>query len=279
MDQSVIDDGHAGGPIERKRPDSSPAKKAEKKRSRARPRPAPDAAEEARANLDFQREIIPIVGHDLRNPLAAITGSISLLRRQPGLTPLSLESLDRMSRGAARMARLITDIVDFARTRTPGCLPLKLAPIDLHALCEGVIAECRIAWPRSRLVLETYGDGRGLWDAQRIEQALTNLIVNAIQHGGSAVVTVQSDASAEDHVELKVHNQGLPIPKAALSDLFKAYRRGRAAAGSETGLGLGLFIVDRIAAAHGGRVDVESSAKGGTEFVLELPREAQKKGP
>jgi signal transduction histidine kinase len=257
----------------------SPAQKAEKRRSRARPRPAPDAAEEARANLDFQREIIPIVGHDLRNPLAAITGSISLLRRQPGLTPLSLESLDRMSRGAARMARLITDIVDFARTRTPGGLPLKLAPVDLHALCEGVIAECRFAWPQSRLVLKTYGDGRGIWDAQRLEQALTNLIVNAIQHGGSAVVTVQSEASAEDLVELKVHNRGLPIPRAALADLFKAYRRGRAAANSDTGLGLGLFIVDRIAAAHGGRVDVESSAKGGTEFVLELPREAQKKGP
>jgi sigma-B regulation protein RsbU (phosphoserine phosphatase) len=267
--------GHAGGPIDRKRPDSSPAKKAEKRLSRARPRSARDADGEARANLDFQREIIPIVGHGLRNPLAAITGSISLLRRQPGLTPLSIESLDRMTRGAAQMARLITDIVDFARTWTPGGLPLKLEPADLHALCEGVIAECRVARPQCRLVLETHGDGRGIWDAQRIEQALTNLILNAIQHGGSEVVTVHSSGSAADLVELKVHNEGLPIPRAALSDLFTAHGRGHA----EMGLGLGLFIVDRIAAAHGGRVDVESSVERGTEFVLQLPREAQKKGP
>ena len=180
-----------------------------------------------------------------------------------------------MTCAAAQMARLMADIADIARTWTPDGLPLKLAPADLHALCEGVIAECRIARPQCRLVLETHGDGRGIWDAQRIEQALTNPIVNAIQQGGSEVVTVHASGSAADLVELKVHNQGLPTPRAALSDLFKAHRRGHAKAG----LGLGLFIVDRIAAAHGGRMDVEPSVKRGTEFVLQLPREAQKKGP
>lgn len=236
---------------------SEPREESGKETLRERQRPAPDAA---RGNLDFQPEIIPIVGHGLRNPLAAITGSIALLRRQAGLTPLSIESLDRMTCGAAQMARLmadIADIVDFARTWTPDGLPLKLAPADLPALCEGVIAECRIARPQCRLVLETHGDGRGIWDAQRIEQALTNLIVNAIQQGGNEVVTVHAGGSAADLVELKVHNQGLPIPRAALSDLFKAHRRGHVK--MDWGL--------------------KPSVKRGTEFVPQLPREAQKKGP
>src|SRR5438105_7671299 len=90
----------------------------------------------ARSNLEFQQQIIGIVGHDLRNPLATITGSISLLRRQEGLTRTSVESLDRVARSAARMARLISDLLDYARTRAPGGLPVVLARADLHMICK-----------------------------------------------------------------------------------------------------------------------------------------------
>jgi PAS domain S-box-containing protein len=235
----------------------------------------------ARANLEFQQQIIGIVGHDLRNPLATITGSISLLRRQEGLTRTSVESLERVARSAARMARLISDLLDYARTRAPGGLPVVLARADLHAICKDAVQECRSAYPSTTIVLEAFGDGTGSWDADRIEQALINLITNAIQYGGTSPVKVRSLTSAAHIVEIQVHNGGAVIPADVLPELFKAYRRGirGESAGRRDGLGLGLFIVAQIAAAHGGLAFAESSAQSGTTFTIQLPRSVSRKGP
>ena len=235
----------------------------------------------ARSNLEFQQQIIGIVGHDLRNPLATITGSISLLRRQAGLTKSSVESLDRVARSAARMARLISDLLDYARTRAPGGLPVILARADLHTICHDAVQECRSAYPATTIELETAGDATGSWDADRIEQALINLITNAIQYGGTAPVRVQSIASAAHIVEIKVHNGGAVIPADVLPELFRAYRRGirGEATGRQHGLGLGLFIVAQIAAAHGGLAFAESSPESGTTFTIQLPRSVSRKGP
>lgn len=235
----------------------------------------------AKTTLDFQQQVIGIVGHDLRNPLATVTGSISLLKRQAGLSVLSTASLDRMERSAARMARLISDLLDYTRTRGPGGLPVVLSRADLHVICKDSVEECRIAHPSSQVLLETTGNGTGSWDADRIEQALTNLIVNAIQHGGGGPVRVHSDATDAQSVAIKVYNGGAVIPAEVLPELFKAYRRGirGGSASRSSGLGLGLFIVAQIAEAHGGRVYAESSAGLGTTFTIELPRAFSRKGP
>jgi PAS domain S-box-containing protein len=238
----------------------------------------------ARSNLEFQQQIIGIVGHDLRNPLATITGSIGLLRRQEGLTRASVESLDRLARSAARMARLISDLLDYARTRAPGGLPVVLARADLHSICKDALEECRAAHPSTRIALETVGDATGSWDADRIEQALINLITNAIQYGGTSPVKVRSLTSAAHIVEIQVHNGGAVIPADVLPELFKAYRRGirGESTGRRDGLGLGLFIVAQIAAAHGGLAFAESSAENGTTFTVQLPRSVSsvsRKGP
>src|SRR5256714_12548877 len=237
--------------------------------------------EVAHSNVEFQQQIIGIVGHDLRNPLATITGSISLLRRQAGLTPSSVASLDRVARSAARMARLISDLLDYARTRAPGGLPVVLARADLHTICNDAVQECRSAHPATTIVLETVGDATGSWDADRIEQALINLITNAVQYGGTSPVRVRSIASAAHIVEIKVHNGGAVIPADVLPELFKAYRRGirGESTGRQPGLGLGLFIVAQIAAAHGGLAFAESSAESGTAFTIQLPRSVSRKGP
>jgi PAS domain S-box-containing protein len=237
--------------------------------------------EVARSNLEFQQQIIGIVGHDLRNPLATITGSISLLRRQAGLTPSSVASLDRVARSAARMARLISDLLDYARTRAPGGLPVVLARADLHTICNDAVQECRSAHPATAIVLETVGDATGSWDADRIEQALINLITNAIQYGETSPVRVRSIATAAHIVEIKVHNGGAVIPADVLPELFKAYRRGirGGTTGRQPGLGLGLFIVAQIAAAHGGLAFAESSLESGTAFTIQLPRSVSRKGP
>src|SRR6266851_2220195 len=205
----------------------------------------------ARSNLEFQQQIIGIVGHDLRNPLATITGSISLLRRQEGLT------------------------------RASGGLPVVLARADLHTICKDAVQECRSAYPSTMIVLETVGDATGSWDADRIEQALINLITNAIQYGGTFPVRIRSIASAAHIVEIKVDNGGAVIPADVLPELFKAYRRGirGESTGRRDGLGLGLFIVAQIAAAHRGLAFAESSAENGTTFTIHLPRSVSTKGP
>jgi PAS domain S-box-containing protein len=236
--------------------------------------------EAARSNLEFQQQLVAILGHDLRNPLATITGSISLLRRQTGLTPSSVKSLDRMERSAARMARLIGALLDHARAHEPGGLPVVLTRANLHDICKASVEECRAAHPSSAILLETSGDAIGSWDADRIEQLVTNLIVNAIQHGANGPVRVQSTASAAHLVEIKVHNRGAVIPADVLPELFKKYRRGirGESPGGTAGLGLGLFIVAQIAAAHGGCAYAESSAEDGTTITVELPRAAPRTG-
>src|SRR5207248_8786959 len=118
------------------------------------------------------------------------TGSMSLLRRQAGLTPSSVASLDRVARSAARMARLISDLLDYARMHTPGGLPVVLARANLHAICTESVEECRSANPSSEIVLETVGDATGSWDPDRIEQALTHPIANAIQYAPAAPLPI-----------------------------------------------------------------------------------------
>ena len=156
-----------------------------------------------------------------------------------------------------------------------------LARADLHAICSGAVEECRSAYPATTIVLETVGDATGSWDADRIEQALINLITNAIQYGGTSPVGVRSIASTAHIVEIKVHNGGAVVPADVLPELFKAYRRGirGETTGRQPGLGLGLFIVAQIAAAHGGQAFAESSAESGTTFTIQLPRSVSRKGP
>ncbi|MGZ6142150.1 MAG: sensor histidine kinase [Myxococcales bacterium] len=219
-----------------------------------------------RAGLDAQQRLLAIVGHDLRNPLQTITGSISLLRRQPGLTPSAVASLDRMERSAERMARLIRDLLDCSAQERGG-MPLFRTCADVHAVSRECVEECRAAHPSRTIVLETSGIGTAALDPGRVEQALTNLIVNAIEHGGDGPVRVESVGTATHAVALKVHNGGPAIPADLLPELFQPFHRH-----APGGLGLGLYIVAQIAAAHGGSVSAESSEGSGTTFTLQLPR-------
>jgi two-component system sensor histidine kinase/response regulator len=222
---------------------------------------------EADALLQRKDTNIGILAHDLRNPLAAITSGAQLLTRLSATSPQTHHVAERIDRSARRMASMIRDILDYTRGQLGGGIPLKRQPTDLAALSRTVAEEIRAGYPSARIELETAGRLTGEWDAARIEQAISNLLANAVQHGGPNVTLV---ASGEDQeaVVLTVRNGGTPIPPEQLPNVFDAFKKGDR---DPHGLGLGLFIVREIAQAHRGSVGVTSDAAG-TVFTFRLPR-------
>jgi signal transduction histidine kinase len=222
---------------------------------------------EADALLQRQDTNIGILAHDLRNPLAAIMTSVDLLARYPPGSDKAHRTVERINRSARRMTVLIRDILDYTRGRLGGGIPLKRQPTDLAAISRSVVDEIRAGYPIARIDVETAGKLTGHWDPARIEQALSNLIANAVQHGGPEIWLLASGEEPDD-VVVSVRNSGQPIPRDQLGTVFDAFKKGHNGPG---GLGLGLFIVREIVHAHEGSVAVTSSAEG-TTFSFRLPR-------
>ena len=222
---------------------------------------------------EFREQFIGMLGHDLRNPLNAITLCAQQLQRC-GLTEKQASLDARILTSARRMERMIHQLLDFARARLGGGIPVDRAPGDFFELCRRCVEELRASHPEQRLVLETLGDGQGAWDADRLEQVLCNLVINAFKYGAPGrPVRVRVEATGPE-VVLTVHNEGTPIPPEALPHLFDAYQRAVSTRerGMDAGLGLGLYITWHLVRAHGGTVDVTSSAEAGTTFTVRLPR-------
>jgi len=184
------------------------------------------------------------------------------------------KNVDRILRSAERMKRLIGQLLDFARIRAMGGIPIETMPLDLHALCRHVIDELADAPPRHAISLETSGDAWGVWDGDRLAQVLSNLLVNAIQHGGGGAISLRVIDEGEN-VAITVHNEGPPIPRDELPFIFDPFRQGerRGKAHSQS-VGLGLYIVQQIVLAHGGQIDVKSRDGEGNTFAIRLPRHA-----
>jgi sigma-B regulation protein RsbU (phosphoserine phosphatase) len=230
--------------------------------------------EAARQTALFREQFLGILGHDLRNPLQAISGNAALLLRFGGMTEPQRKAVNRISISADRMARMISDILDFTRTRLGGGYALQRTWMNVHEVLRQVVEELEVAHPQRRFELSVTGNGWGEWDADRIAQAASNLVGNAVQYSpqDSAVRVVARDEG--DGVRLEVHNLGTPIPPERLPHIFDPFVRGRdgSRTSARTGLGLGLYITHEIVKAHGGVVRVRSTESEGTCFWLNLPR-------
>ena len=137
-----------------------------------------------------------------------------------------------------------------------------------------VISEVTASYGNSTLRVETSGELRGRWDCERLSQALTNLVVNAVQHGSPESPIVVVARGTPDELVLAVHNTGPPIGGDQLRRIFQPMKSAGGASRTGQHLGLGLYIVDKIADAHGGAVEVQSSEERGTTFTMRLPRRA-----
>jgi signal transduction histidine kinase len=142
-------------------------------------------------------------------------------------------------------------------------------------VCERIVAELRANNPGRVIELETLGDPLCVCDEERIAQAISNLVGNALKYGpADTPVKASIDGSASDEIAVNVQNGGLPIPEATRESLFEPLVRGANTDREGYNLGLGLYIVREIASAHGGSASVRSDAQVGTVFTVRLPRDA-----
>jgi PAS domain S-box-containing protein len=218
---------------------------------------------------EARERFIAILGHDLRTPLAAIASSADLLEHAALPAPLA-RAVERIGRSANRMDAMIQDVLDFARGRFGAGIPIRRAPCDLECIATDEVEEMRHAFPGRDIRLEVSGDLAGICDASRMEQLLSNLIGNALQHGADPIVV--GARSEGDELVLAVHNQGPPIPDGLQARLFEPFVEGTASASG--GLGLGLYIASEIVRAHGGGIAVSSAEGLGTRFEIRIPRQA-----
>jgi signal transduction histidine kinase len=231
--------------------------------------------EESAQTARFREEFIGVIGHDLRNPVAAIvTGAHALLKRD-ALPPADASIVARMASSAQRVSRMIEDLSDFTRGRLGGGIAITREAANLRDICSRVIEEFQIARPGCSILVRANGDVGGNWDTERLAQVLSNLLGNALDHGTPGAPVRIELAGDEAGVTMQIVNSGRTISPQDLRELFEPFRRGRASkASSHRGLGLGLYIVERIVAAHGGTVSAHSDPTDGTRFSVTLPRSA-----
>lgn len=211
------------------------------------------------------RLMMGALGHDLRNPLAAVALTAALLRKDPQVDERLARGLQRITSSADRMGRMISDLLDATRA-TMGGIPIRRADADLDEACRDLVEEIAAAHP-GRVVHAHLAGCRGPFDPDRLKQALGNLVANALQHGDPAApVEVRSRCSGNGAL-IEVRNGGAPIPAELLPQLFEPFRSGRAGG---AGLGLGLFIAREIVRAHGGEISV-ASGPSSTAFTIRLP--------
>ncbi len=165
---------------------------------------------EAERTARFREHLLGIVSHDLRNPLTAIVTSAQLLLRYGELPDRQGRVVGRIATSADRMARMIDDLLDFARTRLGGELPIHPRRIDLRQICEQTVEELEFAYTR-RVNLEAEGDLWGDWDPDRIAQVISNLAGNALQHSDDDVSVLLR--GERDVVVFQTVNGGPPIPR------------------------------------------------------------------
>jgi signal transduction histidine kinase len=223
-----------------------------------------------RAASVLREQFIAVLGHDLRNPLSAIyTSSEMLVRFGDGVDVKAIGQRIRSS--ARRMTKLIDDVMDFTRGRLGSGMGTQLAvePHLAQALTD-VVVETTTSHPDRAIRTDIAIDVAVVCDRSRMQQLLSNLLGNAIDHGLASEPIEVNVSVVGDELLLSVSNAGPQIAADHLTRIFEPYWRPPSSA-AKGGLGLGLHICSQIAAAHGGRMSVVSVADGLTTFTAIIP--------
>jgi signal transduction histidine kinase len=224
--------------------------------------------------LRLNEMFVGILGHDLRNPLGAMVTGAELLAAQLS-DERQLRTLRRMTAAGQRMTAMIEQLLDLTRARLGGGLGFVRVrePLDVRELVQRTLDELREIYPGRDIALESTSDCTTSGDPERLLQLFGNLIANALTHGDDGAKVSVSVVGRSHDVVVDIRNQGV-IPPERVPTLFEPFQGKPQGAARSGGLGLGLFIAQQIAAAHGGDLAVESSEGAGTLVTVRLPRDA-----
>jgi signal transduction histidine kinase len=224
---------------------------------------------EERTVSDTREQFIAVLGHDLRNPLAAVGAGVRMLLRD-GWTDNSPRILQLAQSSIARMNGLVDNVMDLARARLGGGIILNIEDDKpLEPTLRQVIDEMRASSPERSFDVRMSIEEPVRADHQRLAQMFSNLLGNALAHGAEDSPIRIDAAGAGGGLELSVANAGEPISPEMMPNLFKPFYRGDVRQ-NQQGLGLGLFIASQIAEAHGGRIEVSSNDTE-TRFTFRIP--------
>lgn len=221
----------------------------------------------------WRNVFLAVLGHDLRGPLNAVLLTAELLAQLGSQAPAG-DYTDRLIRSGRRMQELLDSLLDYSRSTLGQGIGIVRNDVDLAEACRDELAIVGAALPGQKIELVVAGDTRGGFDASRVRESLGNLVFNAARYstaGSTIVVTLAGDGTT---LSLTVENAGPPIATDLLPTLFDPLRRGALqapdASQNRANLGLGLFIVQEVARAHGGDVQALSD-NGKTRFTMTLP--------
>ena len=217
-----------------------------------------------------QREFVHDASHELRVPLTVCLGNLDVLSR--GViddAAARRETISLVSDELERMGRIVGDLYLLAEAEQPDFL--RRERVNLRALAEELLTKA-LALGRRHWQLDAVADDDGCIDRHMMTQAVMNLIDNAVRHTGDDDVIAIGTSVDADHARVWVRDSGCGIDPADQAAVFTRFRRGAGAHQRYRGSGLGLAIVQRIAEAHGGRVELHSERGWGTRFTVVVPR-------
>jgi signal transduction histidine kinase len=231
--------------------------------------------------IQVRDELLQVVSHDLRNPLAGIVGNVHFLHNQlaSGNEPdlQRVKTLLARIRGAtAKMQRLIDELLDFGRLQAGQPLTLQRKPVDLVPLAAQAADQHQHTSSLHKIKFEaTVAELTGSWDSARLDRVIDNLLSNAIKYspsGGEVLVKVSTGTRhGLDHAFLTVRDEGVGIASDEIPHIFEWFRRGPKHSGRISGAGIGLANSRQIVEQHGGTIDVISQEGAGSSFTVCLP--------
>jgi signal transduction histidine kinase len=226
------------------------------------------------ARIDNERNLLlGMFGHDMRSPLHIIDLTAKILSKMDAGTEVATCAA-RLQRSTTSLKALLDDLLDFNRTKLGLGITISPAATDLAEAFSGELELLRAANAGRSIGLEAHGDVSGVWDINRLNQLLGNLVVNALKYGAfsSPIKVVLNGLPGE--VTFAVHNHGPKIEQSMLAQIFEPLKRGldgQLVSGTDGSMGLGLYIAREIATAHGGYIAAKSDEEE-TVFTVRLPR-------
>jgi signal transduction histidine kinase/integral membrane sensor domain MASE1 len=232
------------------------------------------ARADAEAANRAKDEFIAMLGHELRNPLGAISNSVYVLDFIGARTPAAVRARQVISRGAEHLARMVDDLLDMARLAR-GKIALDRQLVNLAESVTQCLGVLRATGKTGQHEISV--DVETVWveaDPVRIQQVFSNLILNAVKYTGTEGRIDVSVAAADAQAVVRVQDTGLGIAPEMLPRIFEPFQQGEhTIERSQGGLGIGLTLAKRLVEAHGGTIEAYSEGRGrGSRFTIRLPK-------